>query len=474
LFIGELVMKIVFCSAEVVPFSQAGGLGDVMGSLPRAIGELKHSCIILTPMYGFINPDFHKIEKTDIAYHIHFNGKTYPISIWKGVLPRSEVPVYFIDNYELFGARKEVYPYGQPEWELEGFLVFSQATFELLRRVRFRPDVLHVNDWHTASMATTLASIRPYDQYFSRTHSVLTIHNLHYQGMYGDTNWLREGIYRADAVTTVSPTYAQEIQMPEFGAGLDDVMRDCKHKLSGILNGIDTELFNPQTDTFLTKHYTGETFVEGKAACKADLQAELGLPAEPDVPLIGFVGRLVDQKGLDILIPAMEALENSDTPVQFALLGTGDPEMEDALKALNTKTKRIRSYVGFNTAMAMKIYAGSDMFVMPSAYEPCGLGQMIALRYGSVPVVRAVGGLADTIKDVRNNPTNGNGFLFSEYDSQKLQETLQAARVLYQNRQVWHDLIRRGMAEDHSWRPSALAYEQLYNRLGSPAATSHG
>lgn len=466
-------MKIVFCSAEVVPFSQAGGLGDVMGSLPRAIADLNHTSIILTPMYGFIDPEAHLLEKTDIDYLIQFNKKTYPISIWKGQLPRSTVPVYFIDNYELFGARKEVYPYGQPEWELEGFLVFSQATFELLRRLHFRPDVLHVNDWHTASMATTLASIRPYDQYFSRTHSVLTIHNLHYQGMYGDTNWLREGIYRADAVTTVSPTYAQEIQMPEFGAGLDDVMRDCKHKLTGILNGIDTDLYNPETDTFITQRYNRDSFVQGKAACKANLQMELGLPNEPDVPLLGFVGRLVDQKGLDILIPAMEALERAGTPVQFALLGTGDPEMEEALKALNENTQRIRSYIGFNTAMAMKIYAGTDMFVMPSAYEPCGLGQMISLRYGSVPVVRAVGGLADTIKDIRHNPSQGNGFLFGEYDSGKLHETVQAAVELYQNRQLWHDLIRRGMAEDHSWRPSALAYEQLYSRLGSPTATSY-
>lgn len=468
-------MKIVFCSAEVVPFSQAGGLGDVMGSLPRAISELGHSSIILTPMYGFIKPEDHGLQKTDIAYAVNFNGKSYPITIWQGELPRSDVPVYFIDNYELFGARKEVYPYGQPEWELEGFLVFSQATFELLRRLRYRPEVLHVNDWHTASMATTLASIRPYDQYFSRTHSVLTIHNLHYQGMYGDTNWLREGIYRADAVTTVSPTYAQEIQMPEFGAGLDDVMRDCKHKLAGILNGIDTELFNPETDAFITQHYNIENFAQGKATCKADLQKELDLPIEPDVPVIGFVGRLVDQKGLDILLPVMQELEKANTPVQFALLGTGDPAMETALKALNAKTKRVRSYVGFSTALAMKIYAGSDMFVMPSAYEPCGLGQMIALRYGSVPVVRAVGGLADTIFDVRTHSTRGNGFLFSDYSAKQLKETILASIEHYQKRQIWHDLIRHGMSEDHSWRPSALAYEQLYSRLGSPttASTSH-
>ena len=463
-------MKIVFCSAEVTPFSQAGGLGDVIGSLPRALATLGNDCAILTPLYGLVDRQEHQLEQTEIAFDVHFHGKNYPIVIWKGKLPRSEVPVYFVDNHELFGARQQVYPYGQPEWELEGFLIFSQATFELLRRLHYRPDILHVHDWHTSSVATTLSDIRPFDQYFSRTLSVLTIHNIHYQGVFGQVNWLKEGIYKTDAVTTVSPTYALEIQSPEFGAGLDPVIRECNQKVSGILNGIDTDLYNPATDAFITQHYTAETFEVGKRECKAVLQHELGLPVNPDVPLVGFVGRLADQKGLDILLPAMKALNDQGVAVQWVLLGSGDPKMEEKLKALNASTDNVRSYVGFSTAMAQKIYAGSDLFAMPSAFEPCGLGQMIALRYGSVPVVRGVGGLVDTITDVRAQPHRGNGFKFSEYSSEKLQEVILSALEAYKHQETWHELVRRGMAEDHSWVTSAEAYQKLYTRLSSPAS----
>jgi starch synthase len=460
-------MRIVFCSAEVVPFSQAGGLGDVAGSLPRAIAELGMDVLIVTPMYGMINPAERMLERTELDFVIHLGGKEYPIAIWKGTLPRSEVPVYFVDNYNLFGSRNQVYPYGQPEWELEGFLVFSQAVFELVRKQNQRPDILHVHDWHTASVATTLADIRPFDQYFSRTLSVLTIHNLHYQGVIDDTNWLEQGIIKADAVTTVSPTYAQEIQSPEFGAGLDGVIREYCQKVSGILNGIDTDLYNPETDAFIAAHYNADHFAQGKAACKEALQREFDLPVDPDAPVFGFVGRLADQKGLDLLLPVMRELK--DERIQWAILGTGDPKMEEALKELNGSTARVRTYVGFNTALAMKIYAGSDMFVMPSAFEPCGLGQMIALRYGSVPVVRSVGGLRDTIFDIRREPERGNGFIFSEYSARMLKETVLAAVEAYHNQNQWQALIRRGMQENHSWRSSAEVYQKLYERMIHPA-----
>lgn len=465
-------MKVVFCSAEVAPFSQAGGLGDVIGSLPRAISEQGLQSIIITPLYGLVDTEARQLQKLDIQFDVQFHGKVYPVTIWQGTLPRSEVPVYFVDNYDLFGSRKQVYPYGQPEWELEGFLVFSQAVFELLRRLNYRPDVLHVHDWHTGSVATTLADIRPYDQYFSRTQSVLTIHNLNYQGEFGEINWLKEGILKADAVTTVSPTYAQEIQTPEFGAGLDKVIREVSGKVSGILNGIDTQLYNPETDAFITAHYDRDSFAEGKRQCKEALQVEMGLPVEPDVPLLGFIGRLADQKGLDILLPVMKELDEQGCKIQWVLLGTGDPKMEEALKGLNAKSQNIRSFIGFNTAMAQKIYAACDMFVMPSAFEPCGLGQLISLRYGTVPVVRGVGGLVDTITDVRNQPHRGNGFKFAEYSAAKLKETVLAAVDYYRNNPAWPELVVRGMEEDHSWKPSAEAYKSLYARLSQPAPVS--
>ncbi len=470
---GYPTMKIAFCSAEVAPFSQAGGLGDVIGSLPRAIAEQQDTqVVIITPLYGLVDTAAHGLEKTDIAFDIHFHGKKYPISIWQGVLPRSDVPVYFVDNFDLFGARKQVYPYGQPEWELEGFLVFNQAVFELLRRVHYRPDVLHVHDWHTGSIATTLAEIRPYDQYFSRTKSVLTIHNLHYQGLYGDINWLKEGILKADAITTVSPTYAQEIQTPEFGAGMDAVIREVSGKVSGILNGIDTTLYNPETDAFITAHYNRGNFADGKGKNKEALQVEMGLPIDPQAPLLGFIGRLADQKGLDLILPTMKAMEAEGHNCQWVLLGTGDPKMEEALKALNAQARNIRSFIGFNTAMAQKIYAASDMFVMPSAFEPCGLGQLISLRYGTVPIVRGVGGLVDTITDVRNQPHRGNGFKFAEYSAAKLKENVLAAVEYYHNNPLWSELVIRGMEADHSWKPSAEAYKVLYQRLANPAPVS--
>jgi starch synthase len=465
-------MKVVFCSAEVAPFSKVGGLGDVLGSLPRAIAEQETQAVIITPLYGLIGVETHSLEKTDIAFEVQFHGKAYQITIWKGLLPRSEVPVYFVDNYDLFGSRKQVYPYGQPEWELEGFLVFSQAVFELLRRVHYRPDILHVHDWHTASVATTLADIRPYDQYFSRTHSVLTIHNIHYQGEFGGINWLKEGILKADAVTTVSPTYAQEIQTPEFGARLDPVIREYSHKVSGILNGIDAQLYNPQTDAFITANYNRGNFAEGKRQCKEALQVEMGLPLVTDAPLFGFIGRLADQKGMDILLPVMRELDEQASKSQWILLGTGDPKMEEALKGLNAKSKNVRTFIGFNTALAQKIYAACDFFIMPSAFEPCGLGQLIAMRYGAVPIVRGVGGLVDTIIDVRNQPHRGNGFKFAEYSAAKLKETVLVAIDYYRNNTAWSELVLRGMDEDHSWKPSAAAYKTLYTRLSHPAPIS--
>jgi starch synthase len=222
-------MKVAFCAAEVAPFSQAGGLGDVAGSLPAAISRFKTDnpveIIILTPLYGLIDRQKYGLVQTDLSFSIQLAGKGYSIGIWQSQLPNSTVPVYFMENQELFGDREQVYPYGRPEWELEGFLVFNQAVFELLRRLNFRPDILHVHDWHTGSIAATLSDIRPFDQYFSRTYSVLTIHNLSYQGIFGETNCLREGILKSNAVTTVSPTYAQEILTPRFGAGLDEVLR---------------------------------------------------------------------------------------------------------------------------------------------------------------------------------------------------------------------------------------------------------
>lgn len=438
------------------------------GSLPAAVAGLGAGwdidCIVITPLYNLIARKAHELEQSDIAFDIHLKGRTYSIAIWRGLLPNSAVPVYFVENEALF-ARDQVYPYGQPEWELEGFLVFNQVVFELLRRLHYRPDILHVHDWHTASIARTLSDIRAFDQYFSRTFSVLTIHNLSYQGIYGETNCLRDGILKADAVTTVSPTYAREIRTSHFGAGLEGVIRQCGRKVSGILNGIDTAVYNPAIDTLIPAQYDESTFQEGKRACKAALQQELGLPIQPDAPLIGFVGRFVDQKGLNILLPLMQTLDAEGMALQWAMLGSGNPGWEHALTEWGAASPRTRGHLGFHPALARKIYAGSDLFVMPSAFEPCGLGQMIALRYGSVPIVHAVGGLADTIIDVRADGQQGNGFRFDEYQVDAFRESLLAAVNAYRDGTFWANLVRRGMREDHSWHSRAEEYASLYTRV---------
>ena len=465
-------MKVAFCAAEVAPFSQAGGLGDVAGSLPAAISRFKSDnpveIIILTPLYGLIDRQKYGLVQTELSFNIQLAGKGYPIGIWQSQLPNSSVPVYFMENQELFGDREQVYPYGRPEWELEGFLVFNQAVFELLRRLNFRPDILHVHDWHTGSIAATLSDIRPFDQYFSRTYSVLTIHNLSYQGIFGETNCLREGILKSNAVTTVSPTYAQEILTPRFGAGLDEVLRGCERKVSGILNGIDTAHYNPATDSSIPRHYDVNTVFEGKKACKAALQKTMNLPIDPSIPLVGFVGRLVDQKGLDILLPAMRKLDEQGIAFQWAFLGSGDPLLEAAVSEWVARSESTGLKIGFDSELAHQIYAGSDIFAMPSAFEPCGLGQMISMRYGSVPAVHAVGGLADTIFDVRKHHPLGNGFRFEEYTAEALVELFIAAKKLFENKEEWQALVQRCMRENHSWDNRAAAYIEFYEQTMKP------
>lgn len=472
-------MNILLCAAEVVPFAKVGGLADVMGSLPKALAEIDLKPVVVLPRYGSIDPEHWNLTKTPWQYDVELDGQTYPIEVWQGQLPDSgnhTVPVYFIENMALFGSRKDVYPYGQQALEVQSFKLLSKAVFGLMRAMEFYPDVLHLHDWHTAPVAKELAELRQHNPKFKNIRSVFTIHNLAYQGVFDGVNWLKEGLSKADALTTVSPTYAQEIQTPEFGEGLQDLLKSRAGQLHGILNGIDMNLLNPKTDKFLPKSYGPGDFKAGKNACKEALQQEMGLPTDTDsasIPLIGFVSRLVDQKGLDIMLPALEqvAADPSFPKMQWAILGSGEPRYEEGFKALNTKYPHLRTFIGFNLALAQKIYAGSDMFAMPSAFEPCGLGQLIALRYGSVPVVRSVGGLADTVFDIRHDADKGNGFCFKDYTVEAFVQTLKAALTHYENQKQWEVLVNRGLSEDFSWRKSAKTYADLYRSL-TPAASA--
>lgn len=460
-------MQVIFCSAEVAPFAKVGGLADVTGSLPKALITKGIDPIVIMPRYGCIDPNKHQLELTDIQFNVDFKNGLYAFSVWKGFLPNSSIPIYFLDNRDLISNHDDVYPYGNPDLEVNRFLLFGEGVLEFIRQAELKPDILHCHDWHTANIITKLNDVKSSDPIFKNVRSIITIHNLAYQGHHDGTNWLERGIKEADKVTTVSSSYAKEIQTSEYGEGLDWLLRERANDLSGIVNGIDNELFNPDTDKFIQQQYNAETFQKGKAVCKESIQKELGLEVKPHTPVIGFVSRLVNQKGLDILMPVMEELQHKD--VQIALLGSGDPHYEEQLKSFNTNSKNIRSFIGFNLSMAQKIYAGSDFFFMPSRFEPCGLGQLIAFRYGSIPIARKVGGLADTVIDAETNTGQGNGFVFEAYNGNDLSLAIDRA-LNYYNGTNWNNLVKRAMTQDFSWVNSASAYQTLYQSISTVKA----
>jgi starch synthase len=455
-------MKILFCAAEAAPFAKVGGLGDVVGSLPKALANLGDEVIVCLPHYGSITSDAFTLYETGLSFSVTHEGQPYPFRVMESVLPGTSVRVFLLGNQVLFGDSKEIYPAGQSEFEALRFEVFGKAVLPFLKALDWRPDIFHLHDWHTSNIAWLLKT-QP-DDYFNHAGMVLSIHNMAYQGIVHGINWLEEGLLHADAVIAVSPTYAQEILTPIAGAGLESILRGQPHKLFGILNGLDETLFNPATDVFLSKRYTVETASEGKAACKASVQMEIGLPLSKTVPMFGMVTRLVEQKGLELLLPILPEL--AKLPAQFAFVGTGESAYEEALKAANQDTDNIRSIIGFNLALGQEVYGGSDLFLMPSHFEPCGLGQMIALQYGSVPLVRKTGGLADTVIDIDADSDGGNGFVFEPYTSEALLETIQRAINHWQDPgSLWQTMVRRGMTHDFSWRQSAAEYRKIYQNV---------
>src|SRR3989454_4761119 len=388
------------------------------------------------------------------------------------------VPLYLVDDPELFD-RPKVYEY--PD-DGKRFAAFGRAILDLLPAANWWPDVVHLNDWHAGLAAAFLKAAHASDPRYRQVRSVFTIHNLQHQGLfdrdlfdwtglprdmwnpegvefYGKLNFLKAGIVFADRVNTVSPTYAKEIQTEEFGFGLDGLLRSRAAKLSGILNGIDYDVWNPAKDPHIPQKYSKST-LEKKAKNKSALQKDSGLAVESKVPLIGIVTRLTEQKGLDILIPAIPEIMNLG--VQVVLLGTGEPVYEEPLERFSAAKKGFVAYVKYDESLAHRIYAGSDFFLMPSRFEPCGLGQEISLRYGTIPIVRATGGLADTVSDLGADPKNGNGFVFTEYKPGVLADTVRRAVEFYRLRRGWKPLQQCAMGRDLSWRASAQAYSDLY------------
>ncbi len=476
----EQPLKILYLAAEAVPFTKVGGLADVAGSLPRALRALGHDVRLIMPRYGTIRGDQFDLRPIKTGIPVPVGSGTELVDLL-GTTTADGVPVYLIWNESYFFSRDGVYGF---EDDAQRFVLFGRAALAVLEHLDWQPDVAHANDWHTGIVPTWLSTDGRRFSAYRDIASVLTIHNLAYQGITGrliltfaqmeyvkhlpveqpgTVNWLAQGIAHADAINAVSPTYAKEILGPGIGMGLDSLLRDRQDRLTGVLNGLDYEQWDPERDTSIPHRFTADK-LDQRAANKTVLQQQARLPARADVPMIGMVTRLDQVKGLDLIQPVMERLL-SDADAQFVVLGTGQPEYHRMLEGLQSRfPQKVRAFTKFDDVLARRIYAGADLFLMPSAIEPCGLGQMIAMRYGCLPVVRATGGLADTVTDHTAAPGHGTGFTFGEYSAEACHEALVRALKVVGDRQTWRSLQRRAMAADFSWSASARQYVELYRR----------
>ena len=478
-------MKILFAAAEVAPFSKAGGLADVVGSLPKYL-EKDAEIAIFTPLHGLINKEKFGIEELENSdLWLTFNGKGHKYKLFMTKLPGTKINVFFVQNDWYFSCFKEVYPkWLDPEYEHERYIGFSLAVMEYAKLLNFRADVIHANDWHTAMIPVYLHSNYRFDEFWANTKTVFEIHNLAYQGVwfenvldfanmrkdivynewcvehFGRVNWMKGAINYSDRVVAVSPTYAREILTGEYGEGMDYTLRGVQYKLRGILNGIDYDEFNPKKDKTLVKNYDVKS-LNKKEENKKYICEYFGLEYNPDRPLFAMISRLVPQKGIDLIRGAENVLRNMDA--DFVFLGSGDSSYENLLIWLSNNTPNVRAFIGYNAELANKIYAGSDFYLMPSAFEPCGLSQLIAMRYGSLPVVRATGGLEDTITGYPLD--NSNGFKFWGYDSQAMIDAINCACYVYKDKYTFNAMRKSAMEADFSWKRSSVEYLNMYKEL---------
>lgn len=479
--------KVLIVAAEAVPFAKEGGVADVIGSLPKELAALGLDVRVFLPRYGTIDPARWGLTHTDVVRTFYMCGYDQMASIWRGTLPDSSVVVYFLDHAHFFGQHHRLYLGQHERDEQRRFLLFCRGLLEALPALDFWPDVFHLNDWQAAACAAYLRTSHRHLLRHGAARIVYTIHNLQYQGRWdpsildeagldrsrvfvsdgleywGDVNWMKAGINYADVITTVSRRYADEIQTLDSGWGLDEVLFQRRPRVFGIPNGIDWDSWNPATDTHLAATYSAEDARDGKGRNRAALREEFGLPDNPTLPLVGIVSRLVDQKGFDLFGSLIEDLPH--LPLQLVVLGAGHARYEVLLRELAATTANIRARIGFDVPLSHRIYAGCDYFLMPSAFEPGGLGQLIALRYGALPIVRATGGLADTVSDLDADPLAGNGLSFTPYEPAALLATLNRALRLYADRDRWPALVARAMTYDSRWSASAHAYADLYRRV---------
>jgi len=478
-------MKVCFITSECVPFVKTGGLADVSGSLPVALSNLGCKVKIFLPLYDLIDINRHNLKiisefKNNI---VQVGEKKKTFNLFYGKLPDSNVEVYFIDCSEYYNRRKV---YTDDEDEDERFIFFQNAVLITLPKLQWSPDIMHCNDWQASLIPVYLKTNFDRDSLFSETATLLSIHNIGYQGRFPKETllkanlsyknyypdgpyelddsfcFLKTGIMYSDIISTVSPTYAKEIQTSEFGAGLDNVLRDRKNDLYGILNGIDTKAWNPETDKIIPYNYTYEN-LDNKQKNKKELLKFCGLIYEEDTPVIGIVSRLAWQKGFELLVPIFDEL--MEQKLKIVILGDGEKKYEDFFRKVSLKyADKVFLYIGYNNELAHLITAGSDMFLMPSRYEPCGLNQMYSLNYGTVAIVRKTGGLADTVIDYDENKVSGNGFSFDAFEPTELLSAIKRALNLYEQKDKWNEIMKRGMQEDFSWAHSAREYLRVYEK----------
>ena len=475
-------MKILFAASEAAPFIKTGGLADVAGSLPQALAAAGNEVTVVLPLYQGIGPDWRR-QMTFLKW---FNVTLAWRQAYCGVfrLERDGVTFWFVDN-EYYFKREQLYGHFD---DCERFAFFSRAVLALCGQLDFAPDIIHCNDWQTALIPVYLLEEKYRTPQLAGTKSVFTIHNIEYQGRYGpqvledviglsrdyfnegmlayydDVNLMKGAIMAADFVTTVSPTYAQELKMPFYAHGLDGVIRQQEFKLRGVLNGIDTRLYDPAHDPGLAANFSPRALVKGKAACKAALQRAIGLREEPEVPIVACVSRLVGHKGFGMVTDVLGQI--MDLNVQMVVLGTGDWRFEEAFRQAQSQYPgRFSAQITYSAPLSAMIYAGADIFLMPSVSEPCGLSQMIAMRYGTVPLVRETGGLKDTVIPYNKFTGEGRGFTFANINPGDMLWVLRQASELYHSKKVWRGLQKAGMTADFSWNASARQYLDIYRSL---------
>ncbi len=478
--------KILFAASECVPFMKTGGLADVVGALPKEFNKDEWDVRVVMPNYRGIPEKY----RNEFRYVTHFYMGTGPYvqNAHTGIMQYEYdgITYYFIDNLDYFGGEK---PYSDTRTDVEKYTFFSKAVLSILPVVDFKPDIIHCHDWQTGLIPVYLKTEFASNSFFWGIKTIMTIHNLRFQGVWdintfkglsglsddlftadklefnNNANMLKAGIVYSDIVTTVSETYAQEIQTAYYGEGLDGLLRARSQSLHGIVNGIDYDAYNPKTDKAIFKNYSPRSVVAGKAANKAALQEMLGLDVNPNKYLIGLISRLTDQKGLDLIQYGMERILDDNT--QLVIVGTGEQRYEDMFRYYSWKyPNKVSANIAYNDDLARKLYAAADSFLVPSQFEPCGLTQLISFRYGTIPIVRETGGLKDTVEPLNEYEGRGEGFTFTNYNGDELVDTINYSKYIYfEHPDLWRNMVVRGINLDYSWKASTEKYKALYNNL---------